>query len=89
MHYFSLREIVNFNANVRWDDIAELTDAKRLLEEVCKIHTETTQIAAKEHHPSGDILHIICVSLCCLLWGYAKYTTFVVRLRAILLGIYL
>lgn len=28
------REIVDFNANVRWDDIAELTEAKRLLEEV-------------------------------------------------------
>ena len=29
------REIVDFNAAVRWDDIAELTEAKRLLEEVC------------------------------------------------------
>jgi len=28
------REIVDFDAHVRWDDIAELTDAKRLLEEV-------------------------------------------------------
>ncbi len=28
------REIVEFDAHVRWDDIAELTDAKRLLEEV-------------------------------------------------------
>ena len=34
------REIVDFNANVRWDDIAELTDAKRLLEEV-KLNTNT------------------------------------------------
>lgn len=27
------REIVDFNANVKWSDIAELNDAKRLLEE--------------------------------------------------------
>lgn len=27
------RDIVDFNANVRWDDIAELQEAKRLLEE--------------------------------------------------------
>ena len=44
------REIVSYDANVHWDDIAELDEAKRLLEEVHSLLSECSGVFCRSVH---------------------------------------